>query len=493
MNNFRFKKSNIFVIYFIIKFMMKYIFFLLFFCFSIYSQEIYKSIEVDFPKKSELFQVINEENDEFLFLVTNSKTVRAIRFDGAFQIKDSLKYNYPPKSNLNIWGYGYNNEKYYTYWNETKNKNIHINMFDFNINKIETKIISKTAIEGFEIKSITLNNVFYIITILKDSNILHIYKFDGYDLKKNVVNLTGITLLDDSNKRVNLYKMINSSFELETSLSFQTITQETPASLVFAAKQRKFYVDGEKVHFTFDQNIGFSQVITVDLNNFTFKHYPFSKPIIKNDEYSFEISNSFIFKDKIFLLRSNKKNLKIEVKDFEKNLISTFEANDENDISFLNTDIIQENQSIKNRKILGKSKQFLKSIDRLNGGLTCFNYNNNICMTIGGVSPIIDNNNAMMSGLMGGLVGSLIYVAFSTNYNADNINSYNKREAVYSHSLLNENFEHVTGTIGDLPFDKLRNFVLSNDGELSNVFKFKGQLYYGLFNSELKTYNFYKF
>jgi hypothetical protein len=114
-------------------------------------------------------------------------------------------------------------------------------------------------------------------------------------------------------------------------------------------------------------------------------------------------------------------------------------------------------------------------------------------MTIGGVSPIIDNNNAMMSGLMGGLVGSLIYVAFSTNYNADNINSYNKREAVYSHSLLNENFEHVTGTIGDLPFDKLRNFVLSNDGELSNVFKFKGQLYYGLFNSELKTYNFYKF
>ena len=366
-------------------------------------------------------------------------------------------------------------------------------MFDFNNNKIKTKIISKTVIEGFEIKSITLNNVFYIITILKDSNILHFYKFDGYDLKKNVINLTGITLLDDSNKRVNLYKMINSSFELETSLSFQTITQETPASLVFAAKQRKFYVDGETVHFTFDQNIGFSQVITVDLNNFTFKHYPFSKPIIKNDEYSFEISNSFIFKDKIFLLRSNKKNLKIEVKDFEKNLISTFEANDENDISFLNTDIIQENQSIKNIKILGKSKQFLKSIDRLNGGLTCFNYNNNICMTIGGVSRIIDNNNAMMSGLMGGLVGSLIYVSFSTNYNADNINSYNKREAVYSHSLLNENFEHVTGAIEDLPFDKIRNFVLSNDGELSNVFKFKGQLYYGLFNSEFKTYNFYKF
>ena len=137
------------------------------------------------------------------------------------------------------------------------------------------------------------------------------------------------------------------------------------------------------------------------------------------------------------------------------------------DIAFKNSDIIQENGSVKSTRILEKSSQLLRKIGGLNPSISLYTVGDKIFMIIGGVS-IVQQNNAALYGGMFGITGALIGAAISSNYSLNNLNSYKGRKVVYINCLFDQNFNHISGDVKRTAFDELRAFSEKNEKLITN-------------------------
>ena len=168
-----------------------------------------------------------------------------------------------------------------------------------------------------------------------------------------------------------------------------------------------------------DNNKGFTQIISIDLEQYTASVTSFNQPYVKQNDFLTVDSNSFIVDNHIIQMKSNPNHMVVEIKDFDGNLKKQFEITDEKDFEFKNSDIIQENGSSKNTRILGTTNQLLRKINKSYPSLSCYSSDNKLYFTIGGVSLEEKNNSlimygAMIGGATGGVIGALIASSFSS-------------------------------------------------------------------------------
>jgi hypothetical protein len=459
-----------------------------------FSQELVKSLNIKIPKKSDVFQVIDSEKKQVLLFFSNKEGVKTIRFNENFEVQDSLTGNRPYDEYDDIIGYSISNNKYYSYWASSNSKDIAYQCFDFENKKIDFKTYKLEFIKEKPIEKITINNIFYLITILKDTSILNFYVFKNGQMEKKTIDLSDKTFINYENKRVNLWEIVNNFSEFQPALNFQNILNETPPSLTFSANKRKAYVNGSNLIFAFDENKGFTQVLNFNLNDFTVQQKSYAQPYVQETEYGGLESNSFLLNDKIVQMKLNSDVMQLSIKDLEGNELKTFDAYSEKEITFKNSEIIQENGRIKNTRVLDNSNQLLRKIYNLNPSISCYTQNDRTYLTLGSVSLVQNNNAAMYGGMIGGFTGALIGAAISSNYSVNNLNSYEKRKVVYINCLFDNDFNHVDGKLKKLAFDELRVFADNNDYLTSQtIFKLSNALYYGGYNREKGTYSFYKF
>jgi len=455
------------------------------------AQDFVKSISFAVPKKSEIFQIVEEDKKQVSLFFCSDKRISSLRLNENFEIIDSLNTNPIDKKFDEVLGYSLSNDKYYTYWTNGKS---YISMaFDYKNKTVEKKSYDVLFEKEKIIKKLSINNLFYVITVGKNSSILNFYIFNEGSFTKKVVDFSSKIFYNNSDKEALLSSIFGEATAMENPYTIQNISNDSPASLVFTANKRKCYTYGDQFIVTIDNNKAFTQYISVNLKDFTFDHKIFGQPEIdENVDFSND-SNSFVLDKNLIQIRLNSDNMTIAVKDFENKTIKAFKANSKDEITFKNSDIVQENKNVKNVRILGKSNQFILKIYNLNPSLSCYINNDNYYLTIGSVS-ILENNNAVLYGAMlGGLTGALIGAALTSNYSTNNLNSYHERKVVYINSILDKNFNHVSGDAKKLAFDKLRNFIEEHKGvQYQTIFKRGESLYYGAYTN-VNTYSFYSF
>lgn len=462
-------------------------------CSIAFSQQLVKTLNLKLPKKSDVFQVIDSEKKQVLLFFSNKVGVKTIRFNENFEVQDSLTGNRPYDEYDDIIGYSTSNNKYYSYWASSNNKDIAYQCFDFENKKIDFKTYKLDFIKEKPIERITVNNVFYLITILKNSSKLNFYVFKEGQMEKKTIDLTDKRFIDEENKQSDLWSIINQSSSFEPALSIQNILDETPPSLTFSANKRKAYTNGNNLIFTFDNNQSFTQILNFNLSDFTVSQKSFPHPFMEQTEFNTSECNSFLLKDKIVQMKINSGEMLISIKDLEGNELKNFSLLADKEIDFKNSEIIQENGKIRNTRILDNSNQLIRKIYNLNPSLSCYENDNKIYLTLGSVS-LVQNNAMMYGGMIGGLSGALIGAAISSNYSVNNLNSYKDRKVVYVNCLFDSQFNHIDGAIKKLAFDELRTFADKNDfSAYETVFKFNKTLYFGTYNAETKNYSFYKF
>jgi len=458
-----------------------------------FSQQLVKTMNLKLPKKSDIFQVIDSEKKQVLLFFSNKNGVKTIRLNENFEVQDSLSGNRPYDEYDDIIGYSTSNNKYYSYWASSNNKDIAYQCFDFENKKIDFKTYKLDFVKEKPIERITVNNVFYLITILKNTSVLNFYVFKDGQMEKKTIDLSDKKFINWENKKVNLWEILNYFTGFQAPLSFQNILNETPPSLTFSANKRKAYVNGSNLIFTFDENKSFTQMLTFNLNDFTVQLKSYTQPYIEETEFSGSESNSFLLNDKIVLMKLNSDVMHLSIKDLEGNELKTYEAYSEKEVSFKNSEIIQENGRIRNTRILDNSNQLLRKIYNLNPSISCYTQNDRTYLTLGSVS-MIQNNNAVMYGGMFGATGVLIGMAISSNYSVNNLNAYQNRKVVYINCLFDNDFNHIDGKLKKLAFDELRVFADNNDYFVcQTVFKLNTTLYFGGYDREKDTYAFYKF
>lgn len=456
-----------------------------------FSQELVKSIPLSISKKSDVFQVVDTQKKQVLLFFSNKEGVKTIRFNENFELQDSLTGNRPYKEYSDIIGYSISNNKYYSYWASTDCKDIAYQCFDFENKKIDFKTYQLEFVKEKPIEKITVNNIFYLITIIKNTSILNLYIFKEGQMEKKSIDLTDKTFIDWENKKTNLWEIVSVPNNTQPPLAIQNILNETPPSLTFSASKRKAYVNGSNLIFTFDNNSKFTQLLNLNLDTFSATQKSFSKPYMEESEYANDEHNSFLLNDKLIQMKLRSTEMHISIKDLEGNEIKTLDAFAEQEIPFKNSEIIQENGKISNTRILDKSNQLLRKIYNLNPSISCYTLNDKTYLTLGSVSMEQNNNAMMYGGMIGGFTGVLIAAAISSNYSVNNLNSYKDRKIVYINCLFDSNFNHIDGAIKRLAFDELRAFDEKKGLSYETVFKFNNALFFGGYNGE--NYSFYKF
>jgi hypothetical protein len=475
--------------------MKNIILFLSFFLFSkSFSQETVKSINLNLSKKTDVFQVVEEDKKQVTLFFSDQKRLKATRLNESFEIIDSISTTRPNNDFEDIVGYSINGNKYYSYWSSANNKEIIYQCFDFDFKNTTTKSFPLAFEKEKTIKKITVNNVFYLITCVKNESILNFYIFNDGNLVKKSIDLSNKKFLDKKNSLTTLWDIFNVSTAFESALSVQNISNDSPPSLTFSANKRKIYTNANTLIFSFDINKTFTQLLYLNLSDFTADLKTFTQPYFKTSEFEIADSNSFLSNDKLIQLKLNAERMIISIKNLDGTEFKYYESFSNTEISFKNSDIIQENGSVKNSRILESSKQLLRKIHNLNPSLSCYTLNNKNYLTIGSVS-LIQNNNAMLyGGMIGGLAGALIAASLTSNYSLNNLNSYKDRKVVYINCLFDENFNHLNENVNKLAFDNLRDFAEQEKDLISKtIFKLNSSLYYAGYNKDQNKYFFYKF
>nr|WP_315253580.1 hypothetical protein [uncultured Flavobacterium sp.] len=464
------------------------------------SQEVINSTPVALKKNKAVFQIVNNSTNETTLFVADKEKVKAIRLNKEMQIIDSLSTErLNPSTYTAMIGYNENKSRINLFWTSPNHKDLFIQQFNFDKLNSENKNLSLPLKEEKFLQSFSQNDKFYILTILKNSNKLKFYIFDNANLEEKIIDLTGFNFYKSDYQKTTLYGIFGEfQYNSELSYSLQKINPENPTSLVESSKKRKCYSIGKTIIMTFDNNIDYTQLITLNLESFTAKEQFVKKPPIAGDRLYLN-SNSFLIDDKLYQIKTTSNQLIFTIKDLEDKLIKSYQASDTNPIiDFKNSNIIQENGKLSNKRILETSAQFIRKTNNLNAGISCYKLNSNYLVTIGSVSEQQQQvgTGAIVGGMfgaVGSIAGSLIDSAIS-NPTMESFNSYANRKVVYINGLFDKEFTHVKGEIEPLAFDKIRIFFDKNtDVSSQTLYKLDNIYYLGYYDNLAKEYTIRKF
>ena len=466
-----------------------------------FSQEIVNSTPVALKKGKSVFQIVNDSLKETTLFVSDKEKVKAIRLNSEMQIIDSLSTErLNPKMYSAMIGYNENKSNINLFWTSSSHKDIFIQQFNFDKTNSENKTYTLPLKDEKFVQNFSQNGKFYIMTVLKNSDKLKLYVFDtDGKLTERIIDLTGFKFYTFDYKKTTLYTKLLGQFNgSEFPFSVQIIRPENPTSLVESSKKRKCYSNGNTIVITFDSNLDFTQLITINLDSFTAKEQFIKKPDIFGEK-SFQNSNSFLMDNHLYQIKSSSSQLILTVKDLEDNLIKSFEASEEKPIiDFKNSNYVQENGGTTKTRILETSSQFIRKTNNLNSGISCYKLNGNYLITIGSVS--LEQQQASTGAIVGGMFGALGSIAGSlidaaiSNPTMDSFNAYANRKVVYINGLFDKDANHIKGEIAPLAFDKIRLFFDKNTNVSSQtLYKLDNIYYFGYYDNITKEYIIRKF
>lgn len=472
-----------------------------------FSQDIVKEFDLKLEKNRDFFQVVNDSKKEVILFLNDKEKISSVRFDEKFNIKDSLTSTRPEKKYTEIIGYSQNENDYFVFWGSKDRKEINSQYFNFTNKETKTTLINLELKKEKIIKELTINNVFYLITIVKNTSILKFYISDkNGNLNEKTVDLSHLEFKNNLNQIVNLYNVLFEDF----SDLIQTISNDSPPSLALSSKKLKIYTyKNDEIIFTLDNNPDLTSILKINLNDFTSNLKSIEQPKIIQDEFdlSESKSNSFLIDDKILQIKTNPTVLYLTISDQNGNRINQFKTLRDEEINYKNSDVFQEISSIHNKRTLEKPKQFIRKINNSNPGISCYSLNGLYYTVIGSSQDIASGGGMNMgTGFGGGFGSSPMSFGFMSSYTVGNLISYQKKNVVYTNCLFDSNFSHVENKINPSAFEKARLFLEENKELNENisifskdlykdliVFKFNKSLYLGNYNKTNKKYQIFSF
>jgi hypothetical protein len=462
-----------------------------------FSQDIVNATPINLKKNRDVFQIVDHAKNEIAFFVSDEAKVKAIRLDQNMQIVDSLSYERPNKKvYTNMIGYNGDATHPRLFWSSSDYKAIFTQNFDFESRKITTQLYQMTFKDERVLQNFSEKGFFYILTVVKNSNFLKLYAFDNEGkTAEKTIDLAGFHFFKAYDyKRTNLYGVLGENLlPFEAPFSLQKISTDDPTSLTDSAKKRKCYSNSNEIIITIDSNIDYTQLIILNLTDFTATEKIIKKTNIPYYQFKSEInSNSFLFDNKVYQVKSSSDKLIVSLKDFDDNLIKEYTVNADNPIDFKNSTILQEGGGFGGKRELENTSQFIRKVNNSNMGLSCYSIRNNTLITMGSVSEL-QQSSAMMMGGMFGLAGVLLTYAIA-NPTMESFNSYANRKVVKIDCLFDKEMNHITGELQPLAFDKIRTFFDKNTNVSSQtLYKLNDFYYLGYYDTKLQQYIIRKF
>lgn len=454
-----------------------------------FSQEIINSLPLAMEKKSEVFQVVNALTKQTTLFFGDKNRIKAILLDDKMKFIDSISALKPEKDYSRMLGSSNSNAKSTLFWSSSNQKKVFSQSFDFKNSQTSGKTFSLEFKNEIYLQDFSVGNKFMILSLLKESNIFKLYIFDdegNLDIKD--IDISSAKFYH----RSNLYSTFEDDFmPFEKPFSLEKINTETPNSLSNTSKKRKLYIVNNQINITIDTDQNYTQLIQIDLENYSVT----SKNILQTPFKNFGTPdlnfNSFLLYNKLYQIKSSSNKFYLTIKDLNGNLLKEYSATADNPIDFKNSEIYQDGGDFGNKRTLEKSSQFIRKINSLHSGVSCYIIDQNTLITLGGVSAEQQSTGQSVMnqfGLIGSLIGTLISPTM------ESFNSYSNRKVVKIEGLFDKEGNHIKGELQPLAFDKIKLFLEKNTDAFSQtLYKVENIYYFGCYDNTTKEYIIRKF
>jgi hypothetical protein len=463
---------------------------------QLFGQDFTTSFGIKLSKKSLAYNFVDKEKDEAYLFVANTKVVKYSHFGSNFEVLDSMTVVRPEKEFVSIAGVNKSDESMSVFWiNDDNNqlyqqevnfKNRSVNLakkhrFDFSNQKV--------------IQAISSNTSFHLLTITTNSNLLTLYTFDANGSESiHKIDLGNQDFVNSKDEITNLYGILKEKINsFDTAFELPLIDNETPNSLTITAKKRKLFLHQNALYLSIDSNIQYTQIIILNLSDYSFSTTQIQQKIIQNDVSS--KTNSLIVGDVIYQIAANSQKMIFSVCTLDGNMIKEYSSNSDGKFEFSNSAILESTVNPKYRKNkIEKTGQFISTMSTMNFGLSYYNYKGKNLITIGGVTEHIKKTQTSNEGTQDmfvyfgqfGLIGSLVYVVL---FHQTNTNYDFGRDFTYFYSCFDQNFNNVEGEITYTSFDLIKNFFTINPSAVfPTIISLKNGNYLGYYKDENKKY-----
>ncbi|WP_281634251.1 hypothetical protein [Flavobacterium luteolum] len=459
-----------------------------------FSQEIVNSVPVELKKNRSIFQVVNNEKNDVTLFVSDKIKVKAIHLDQELKIVDSVSIERPNIKTYDMMiGYNISDNNTRLFWSSNDYEEIFTQLYDIPNHKVVTQQYTLALKDQKVLQKFSENDNFYILSFVKKSNNLKLHIFDkNGNYRERIISLAGFHFLTHNYEKTDLDGVLSENllpFEFPYTLKY--INPEDPTSITEGAKQRKCYFNKKQITITLDTNVDYTQMFIIDLATFTAKEKMVKKHAITGDRTFFN-SNSFYFDNKLYQIKTSSTLFYFTVNDLDDNILKEYSVSADKPIDFKNSEIYQEGGDFGGKRILETSTQFIRKVNNLHSGLSCYHIGQNTLITFGGVSAQGQSAGQTAANQFG-LIGALVGAAFFSP-TMDNFNSYANRKVVKIEGLFDNQDNHVQGDLKPLAFDKIRTFFDDHkDVSSQTLFKMNAAYYLGYYDNKTKEYTIRKF
>jgi len=435
------------------------------------------------------FQIVNQKNGNLSVFLIDAKKIYGYLFDDNFEISKKISSeDRSRKYKVLIGSSVSSNNDYRVYLTNNKHDKFASINFSFKNNTATLNEFELDSNQERFVQTVTHNNKFYLISVVKGTSLLGIYTFDeNANYTKKGVDFSSDRLVDKKGKKTNLFNLITNSYGFNTSADVHKIDENNPNSIEVTSELTKLYVRENKVLLTFDQFKSFTQILSIDLNTLEKEIRQIKKPYIEI-KLSQKKANSYINGDHIYMLASTNDKFTFTIHDFNSGkLIKQYSATVNDTISFKNTPIIQKGGMYNNYREMEKTKKFLRKITAGDVGISVYKFKDNYHISLGGKQEIKSGGMMMPMGGFGMPIASFgsATVFFNPTYFA--YNSYTNTKSTHIKGLFDVNFDHIEGEMEENVFDKIKNYQTNSSASKKGEIVFKYKDYYILGNYLLET------
>ncbi|SNR80640.1 hypothetical protein [Flavobacterium sp. ov086] len=461
-----------------------------------FSQEVVHSTPVVLKNNRDVFQTVDNDKKQVTLFISDKIKVKAFLLNDLLQITDSISTERPDRKKFTeIIGYNTNNSNVRLFWSSRDRNLIFTQLYDFKTRKITTEQTTLFANNEEVLESFSSKNRFYSLSLVKQSNILklHVFDQDG-DHETKIINFSNYRFYKRDNSKTDLYGVFEEPLlPYENSFSLQNITTENPTSITDGAKKRKCYFNENQLIITLDSNIDFTQIYTIDLKTYTVTEKVIQKPLIMGGVLRTSLnSNSFLIDNKLYQIKTSPDQFYFTIKDLDGNVLKEFNVTTETPIDFKNSEISVVGSDFGGTRVLETSSQFIRKINKLSPGISCYHIGENTLITLGSASETKQAITPMYLG--GGLIGVGLSAAAGGimgyyNSTLSNFNSYSNRKVVKIDCLFDKDNNHVKSELQPLAFDKIRTFFDAyKDVSSQTLFKMENYYYLGYYDNRINEY-----
>lgn len=461
----------------------------------VFSQEKISSLNYETENLRGISSIVDKEDKKVLLLFHDKSKTDVLILDESFKQTGKLTLDKEPKEKIQYLGYSKNDQSYFTYWGNQKEGKIEVKQLNLNDNTSIASEIPFILEKEIIFNYVTVNNTFYIFSILKNSNSINIYKLQKGQLEKKTIDCSHLKFINYESKPINFWKLYSEYEGRVYSDGIKSINNTVNNSLVLSTQKKKSYVNGNSVILSFDNNYNFNQNLIINLNDYTVTQKVMQQEgIVPKSDLTYLQSNSFVLNNRVFLIKTGDEQIFVTIKDFDNNTLKKITYTSTDLGRYINSDIVQEQGSVKNKRILEKPNQFVRKVNDLNPAITGVYENNKYTITIAGVSYPEQSGYTSIGGGLIGASGALIGALIDHATYSPSIDSYSNKKIVQLKCILDENFNPVNEKAEDSNFDKLRGFIEENKTlDYQYIFISDKNLIYSGYDKEKKIYDLYKF